>query len=41
MQYDGQKGFVLDSMDRGALKHSYEMCCIENMAALKLITEQV
>jgi hypothetical protein len=41
MQYDGQKGIVPENVDRGALRHHYDMCCIENMAALMPIVEQV
>jgi hypothetical protein len=40
-QYDGQKGIVPDNVYRGALRHHYDMCCIENMAALMPIIEQV
>lgn len=40
-QYDGQKGIVPDNVDRGALRHHYDMCSIENMAALMPIIEQV
>lgn len=32
-QYDGQNGFVPDTVNRGALKHHYEVCYVENMAA--------
>ncbi|KAM3433127.1 hypothetical protein MY4824_006182 [Beauveria thailandica] len=31
--YHGRKVKVTDNVDRHALRHHYEMCCIENMAA--------
>lgn len=32
-RFNGQKASVPATMDRKALRHHYEMCCIENMAA--------
>ncbi|KAI3340139.1 hypothetical protein F4824DRAFT_436017 [Ustulina deusta] len=32
-RFNGQKASVPASIDRKALRHHYEMCCIENMAA--------
>ncbi|RXG50445.1 hypothetical protein VDGE_04822 [Verticillium dahliae] len=33
LDYHGKKAQVPVNVDRGALRHHYEMCCIENMAA--------
>ncbi|KAI2628417.1 hypothetical protein GGS21DRAFT_242983 [Xylaria nigripes] len=32
-RFNGQKASVRATVDRKALQHHYEMCCIENMAA--------
>lgn len=35
IQYHGNKAFIHPETDINALRHHYEMCCIENMAAEK------
>ncbi|KAF5025341.1 hypothetical protein F66182_2580 [Fusarium sp. NRRL 66182] len=41
LPYHGCKAKVQRRIDRAALRHHYEMCCIENMAAKLPFTEQV
>ncbi|KAH8656399.1 hypothetical protein BGZ61DRAFT_287436, partial [Ilyonectria robusta] len=40
LQYHGHLANVPRSVDRAALRHHYEMCCIENMAAEMAFVEQ-
>ncbi|KAI0545109.1 hypothetical protein F4679DRAFT_588838 [Xylaria curta] len=34
IEFNGKKALLHDDVDRRALRHHYEMCCIENMSAL-------
>jgi hypothetical protein len=41
LAYHGRKAKVQRRVDRAALRHHYEMCCIENMAAKMPFVEQM
>ncbi|KAJ4175597.1 hypothetical protein NW755_014845 [Fusarium falciforme] len=41
LEYHGRIAKVPRSVDRAALRHHYEMCCIENMAAKMPFVEQL
>ncbi|KAI0865210.1 hypothetical protein F4860DRAFT_500861 [Xylaria cubensis] len=41
LQYHGNKAFIHPQTDINALRHHYEMCCIENIAAKKPQIENV
>ena len=34
LDYHGRQAMILDTVDRGALPHHYDMCCIENISAM-------